>query len=535
MWSLALVMVVIPAIQAQWWGSAVYYRILVDSFRDGDGDGLGDIKGLTRQLTYVKALGADAVILSPVSVKSDDCSRPGVMDLAEIDQRFGTLEDFVGLLEKATKLELKVVITLPLQTVSTASEWFNSSAARVTGYEDRVVWREGTPGDPPPPENNITWSWSETREAYYGSMKKEALVNLCSDSVAAAFSAAQCAWLRRKASGVLLDPDFQLEACGGRLVKKMAAEAKACAKAAALDEPVILVETSLPPNEAAMYYADGGVGASSVLSNALAKTSRSAPDIALAFYAALLNSPHGSTPAWLTSDPKENRITTRYGTEMIDAVNLLTLVLPGAAIIYQGDELGAADAILEWATSEKCWPNQGLPSSAPFPWDDTVYGAFSSGEPWLPLTPNYRYANAKTEFANDVSHVGVVRVAAAMRKSPAMGPHSEIKRLNNAVTILRWGDTGSLIAVANVAKEQTEVQLSRIPGIPAEMTVAASSSGSSQSVGSHIATEKTLKLSPGEAVLLAGSPRHCGGPGPVDKIANKLTEGWQKLNKYFSS
>lgn len=86
-----------------------------------------------------------------------------------------------------------------------------------------------------------------------------------------------------------------------------------------------------------------------------------------------------------------------------------------------------------------------------------------------------------------------------------------------------------------MGRSQTEVNLARIAGLPNEMTVAASSSGSSLAVGSHVNVEKILKLVAGETVLLAGPHRHCGGPGPVDKIANKLNEGWQKLNKYFGN
>lgn len=111
----------------------------------------------------------------------------------------------------------------------------------------------------------------------------------------------------------------------------------------------------------------------------------------------------------------------------------------------------------------------------------------------------------------------------------------QIKRLGDALAVLRWGGTGSLLVVSNLGKDQADVQLSRIPGLPTTMTVAISSAGSSFSSGSHINLEKTVKLGPGETVLLAGAPRHCGGPGPVDKIANKLSEGWQKLNKYFSN
>lgn len=111
----------------------------------------------------------------------------------------------------------------------------------------------------------------------------------------------------------------------------------------------------------------------------------------------------------------------------------------------------------------------------------------------------------------------------------------QIKRLGDALAVLRWGGAGSLLVVSNLGQGKTEVLLSKIPGLPSEMTVAASSGGSSSSVGSHVNLEKNLKLSPGETLLLVGPPRHCGGPGPVDKIASKLSEGWQKINKYFGS
>ncbi|XP_075992835.1 maltase 1-like [Anticarsia gemmatalis] len=528
---------VVGDVVAPWWTNAVYYRVLVDSFRDGDGDGLGDLKGVIKQISYIKALGADAVILSPLVARSTDCSQPGTMDFTQIDERYGNDGNFNDLVEKAKKLELKLVVTLPLQTVSSGSEWFTSSAERTTGFEDRIVWKDGNPEEVPPFEDGFdTWKWHEGRGAYWASTNNEALVNLCSESAAAALSNAQCSWLKRGVSGVLLNPDFLREQrCGEQLVKKLVADAMTCVRSAGLETPVILVESSLNPLEAARYYGDGGIGANSVLSSALTTPNRSTPEMVLGFHASLLTAPLDAAPTWMTSTSTGSRIVTRYGSDMVDAINLLALTLPGSAVIQQGDELGAADTLLEWATSSTCWPYPPSPAKSPFPWDDGNNGGFSSGEPWLPLAPNYRYANAKAEFANDFSHVGVLRVAAALRKSPAFGPHVEIKRQNGAAIVLRWGSHGSLILVSNLCKDSTEVQLSRIPGIPAEMTVGASSTGSSYSVTSHLMMEKTLKLGPGETLLLAGGPRHCGGPGPVDKIANKLSEGWQKINKYFSN
>ncbi|XP_023954145.2 maltase 2-like [Bicyclus anynana] len=524
--------------QPPWWRGAVYYRVLVDSFKDSDGDGLGDLQGTIKQLSYVRALGADAVILSPIVSKSTDCSTPGTLDFTDVDARYGDIDKFNVLVEKSKKLELKLLITLPLQTISSSSELFNSSADRRPGYEDILVWRNGKEDEVPEDFQGVDkWTWHEKRAAYYGSSKDEALVNLCSDAVGSMFADVQCAWLKRGVAGVVLSPDYFVDYdCSLRLVKKMVTAGMGCARNENMDPPIILVETSLGPEIGAKYYGEGSSGANSVISYGLAAPQRrSAATLALHLHAAMLYAPQDTVPTWLTSVSNESRIATRYGNDMVDAILLLALTLPGAVIVQQGDELGAADTILEWAETTECWPTKAAASAAPFPWDDSPTASFTSGKPWLPLATNYRYANAKTEFANDLSHIGVMRTAAAMRKSPAIGPHIEINRFGETLTVLRWGGAGSLLVVANLGLGQSEVQLSKIPGLPPEMTVAAASGGSSLSSGSHINMEKLLKLSSGEAALLAGPPRHCGGPGPVDKITNKLSEGWQKLNKYFSN
>ncbi|XP_045761799.1 maltase A3-like [Maniola jurtina] len=542
MWLVAVVLLVFNSLLAEqlpWWSNAVYYRILVDSFKDSDGDGLGDVQGAIKQLSYVRALGADAVVLSPIFAKSTDCASPGTVDFTDIDARYGTLSQFNKLVEKAKKLDLKLLITLPLQTISSSSELFNFSAERRPGYEDKLVWRDGKEDKPPAAEEGVDqWIWHEERAAYFGiTTNNEALLNLCSDALIAMFSDVQCSWLKRGLAGVVLNPDFVLDYnCGVQLVKKLTTAAVGCARNANMDPPIILVETALGPDIGAKYYGEGSPGANNVISYALAATQRrAAPNLGLDLHASMLYPPQDMAPTWTTSITNQSRIATRYGNEMVDAILLLALTLPGAALIQQGDELGAADTILEWADSTQCWPTQRHASAAPFPWDDTPTASFTSGKPWLPLATNYRYANAKTEYANDLSHVGVMRVAAAMRKSPAMGPHVEINRFGDALSVLRWGGAGTLLVVTNLGPGQTEVYLSRIPGLPQEMTVAASSGGSSLSPESHVNLDKPLKLAAGESALLAGPSRHCGGPGPVDKITNKLSEGWQKINKYFGN
>lgn len=102
--TLVLCFGLVQATPSAWWRDAVYYHLQVDSFKDTDGDGLGDIKGVTKQLSYVRALGADALVLSALSARSGDCSRPGTLHHTDIDHRYGTLDDFRELLEKANKL-----------------------------------------------------------------------------------------------------------------------------------------------------------------------------------------------------------------------------------------------------------------------------------------------------------------------------------------------------------------------------------------------------------------------------------------------
>ncbi|XP_045515019.1 maltase A3-like, partial [Pieris brassicae] len=468
------------------WNNTIYYKLLVDSFKDSDGDGLGDLIGATKQLSYIRAVGADAVILSPINAKSPDCDHPGTVGFTEIDQRYGDEDALKKLIEKSRKLDLKLLVSVDVRSISTLSEWFNLSAAKTLGYEDWVIWRD-SPEDPT--IDGVEWLWNNIRNSYSASINNETQLNLCSDGVTEAFRRAQCVWLHRGFAGLVLSPDFTINhECGVKFVQKMATNALSCTRAANNEKPITLADTAFEIETAAMYYGDRV----NIISNALTGPVRTSPSLAVALHTELVYCPQDMTPTWRTSS-SDSRVASRYGSEFVDAINIISLFLPGATIIQQGDELGAADTLLEWATANKCWPTLAAPFAAPFPWDDSPTAGFTSGESWLPLAPNYRYANAKIEFANE--HFGVVRAVAALRKSPAFGPHYEIKRIEDALVILRWGAIGSLLVVSNLGHRIW-------------------SHSSSSSTGVNINMNKLLKLVPGETILMAGPPRQCGGPGP---------------------
>ena len=114
---------------AGWWRGAVIYQIYPRSFMDSNGDGVGDLPGITGKLDYVASLGVDGIWLSPFFTSPMADSGYDVSDYRGVDPLFGTLADFDALLAKAHGLGLKVIIDQVYSHTSEAHAWFKESAA----------------------------------------------------------------------------------------------------------------------------------------------------------------------------------------------------------------------------------------------------------------------------------------------------------------------------------------------------------------------------------------------------------------------
>ncbi|MBS6706483.1 MAG: alpha-glucosidase [Lachnospiraceae bacterium] len=155
-----------------WWKEAVVYQIYPRSFMDSNGDGIGDINGITSRLNYLKELGVDVLWLSPVYQSPNDDNGYDISDYQAIMEEFGTMEDFDRMLEGIHARGMKLVMDLVVNHTSDEHPWFvESRKSKDNPYRDYYIWREGKDGKEP---NNwgscfsgSAWEYDKTTDMYY--------------------------------------------------------------------------------------------------------------------------------------------------------------------------------------------------------------------------------------------------------------------------------------------------------------------------------------------------------------------------------
>ncbi len=156
-----------------WWRGAVIYQIYPRSFQDSNGDGIGDLPGITARLDHVAQLGADAIWLSPIFTSPMADMGYDVSDYKGIDPLFGSFDDFAALIARAHALNLKVIVDQVLSHTSIQHPWFEASRrSRSADKADWYVWADALPTGAPP--NNwisvfggSAWTWDTRRRQYY--------------------------------------------------------------------------------------------------------------------------------------------------------------------------------------------------------------------------------------------------------------------------------------------------------------------------------------------------------------------------------
>ncbi|MBQ7487679.1 MAG: glucohydrolase, partial [Clostridia bacterium] len=163
----------------KWWQNSVVYQIYPRSFQDSNGDGIGDIPGITSRLEYIANLGADVIWLSPVYASPNDDNGYDISDYQAIMPEFGTMEDFDEMLAKAHSLGLKIVMDLVVNHTSDEHRWFKEARkSKDNPYRDYYIWRDPKPGTEPgvygsEPNNwgscfgGSAWQYDETTGQYY--------------------------------------------------------------------------------------------------------------------------------------------------------------------------------------------------------------------------------------------------------------------------------------------------------------------------------------------------------------------------------
>ncbi len=435
---------------SEWWRDAVVYQVYPRSFQDSDGDGVGDLAGIERRLDHLTWLGADALWLSPIYPSPLADFGYDVSDHTAVDPVFGTLADFDRLLAAAHERGLRVLLDLVASHTSIEHPWFRD-------HPDWYVWAEGER----PPNNWIAAfggpSWSRlpgTDRWYLHSFYPEQPdLDWRNPEVRSAMQEVVRFWIDRGVDGFRVD-------AADRLIKDPELR----------DEPAATAPFGLPlpPEVAEWDYIHSGndpeihlalaalreaAGDALLVGEVYLPSERLGPyldhfDLVFAFE--LLHSPPRAERlgeviaagaelgrvAWVLSNHDFPRLATRWGPQPAAAAAVLLLTLPGAAFLYQGDELGLADG----PGADPPLDRHGRDGARhPFPWGEGGEG-FSDAAPWLPVATGTSLAAQRRQ---EDSPLGVHRRLIELR--PELGPGLEVVAAADGLLAYRRGD--HLVAV----------------------------------------------------------------------------------------
>lgn len=195
-----------------WWKESVVYHIYIKSFYDSNGDGIGDLNGITQKLDYLKYLGINAIWLSPIYESPNDDNGYDISDYRKIIREFGSMEDFDWLLKEAHDRQIKVILDIAVNHTSDEHAWFlDSKLSLDSKYRDFYIWRKGKNGEEP---NNwgsyfggSAWEYSSETDMYYLHLfsKKQPDLNWENNKVRDEIKNTLVWWLDKGIDGFRLD------------------------------------------------------------------------------------------------------------------------------------------------------------------------------------------------------------------------------------------------------------------------------------------------------------------------------------------
>lgn len=196
----------------KWWKESVVYQIYPRSFMDSNGDGIGDINGITSKLDYLKKLGINVIWLSPVYQSPNDDNGYDISDYQAIMEEFGTMEDFDRMLQAAHERGIKIMMDLVVNHTSDEHAWFvESRKSKENPYRDYYIWREGKNGEAP---NNwgscfggSAWEYDQATDMYFLHLfsKKQPDLNWDNEKVRKEVFDMMTWWLSKGVDGFRMD------------------------------------------------------------------------------------------------------------------------------------------------------------------------------------------------------------------------------------------------------------------------------------------------------------------------------------------
>lgn len=447
-----------------WWRNAVFYQVYPKSFADANGDGIGDLAGVCQRLDYLAQLGVDALWLSPFYRSPMADGGYDVSDPCDVDPIFGTLNDFDVLVQAAHLRSLRVTVDIVPNHFSEQHPWFQQALAAGPGSRERArfIFRTGRGASGELPPNNWpsvfggpAWEQLPDGEWYLHLFAPEQPdINWEHPDVPAEFERILRFWLDRGVDGFRVDvahtlakpqslPDLDLSKCNDTGIDKISGDDLRWDHDRVHDHLRAFrrVLDAYPGERMAVgeaWVKDDARLARYVRPDELNLTFNfrliEAEWGAAPFYAAIDHSLQamrnvGAPCTWVLSNHDVVRHRTRYGNGTVGlararAAALVQLSLPGAAYLYNGDELGLPNVDLpDWALQDPTWERSGHTdrgrdgARVPIPWEGSVppFGFTPAPSTWLPMPESWAGLSVETQLDNPDSTLLLYRRALEIR------------------------------------------------------------------------------------------------------------------------
>lgn len=464
--------------QKKWWKEAVVYQVYPRSFKDSDGDGVGDIKGIISKLDYIKSLGVDAVWLNPIYSSPNDDNGYDISNYREIMKDFGTMQDFDLLLKEMHKRGIKLIMDLVVNHSSDEHEWFKQSrSSRDNPYRNYYHWWPAEKGKPPYrwsffDVNSDAWKYDAQTNSYYLHYfsQKQPDLNWENPKVRQEVYDIMRFWLDKGIDGFRMDafqfaskdttwPELPkgyekdiikyygvgphlheyLQEMNKEVFSKYDIMTVAEGAGSSPEDAMLFVDPDRKELNMAYHFESVDIG-------------KHLKDFGLVKYKAIFSRYDQAfkDKGWLAiflANHDQPRMVSKFGNDSpkfraISSKMLSTFIftMRGTPYYYYGDELGmdnirfnSIEDYKDLDTRNKyiSLKNKGGDLQAfleqqkqtsrengrtPFQWDNTKNAGFTTGAPWLKVNPNYKTVNAEAQEKDPNSTLNYFRKLVKLRK-----------------------------------------------------------------------------------------------------------------------
>jgi oligo-1,6-glucosidase len=465
------------AVDRKWWKEAVVYQVYPRSFKDSDGDGIGDLKGIISKLDYIKSLGVDVIWLNPIYSSPNDDNGYDISDYRDIMKEFGTMQDFDRLLQGMHERGLKLVMDLVVNHSSDEHEWFKQSrSSRTNPYRNYYHWWDAERGKPAYryslfDVNHDAWKYDSLTNSYYLHYfsRKQPDLNWENPVLRNEVYDIMKFWLDKGIDGFRLDA-FQFVAKDTTFPAFPVGFEKNFLEYYAmgphLHDYLKEMNKEVLSKYEIMTVAEGAGNTYEDAHN-LVDADRHELNMAYAFEGVDIAKPEGyslvhfkevfsrwdsvfAQKGWLSvflANHDQARMVSRFGNDSaafrdLSSKMLTTFLMTmrGTPYYYNGDELGMTNIRFDKIEDYRDVPtlneyqfqkNKGADleqfletlkfscrdnGRTPFQWDSTLHAGFTTGTPWIKVNPDYITVNEASEDADPNSCLNYFRKIVRLRK-----------------------------------------------------------------------------------------------------------------------